>query len=283
LADRTGTNGNIAADPLFANAAGGNFRLKSQGGRWNGLKWVLDLVSSPCLDSGDPASDFALEPAPNGGRINMGYDGNTVAASKAVPPTVVAWGPKGTTVGVTANINITFSEAMIRPSAQGAMFINGVKVSTSSTFGGTFTWLAKKMVFNPTNDLLPGTTYRIVIGKAARSRAGGCMTKGFSYEFTTKGAPPAAVTLAAAPTAFGAQITLSLASSADVTVSIRNLAGREVATLTPGRLEAGVQSLLWNGKSKTGTQVPSGTYLLQVSANTADGSSAQALTSLPIR
>ena len=66
-------------------------------------------------------------------------------------------------------------------------------------------------------------------------------------------------------------------------MSIRNLAGREIATLTPGTLEAGVHSLLWNEKSRTGTRVPAGTYILQVSTNTADGTSAQALTSLQLR
>ena len=68
-----------------------------------------------------------------------------------------------------------------------------------------------------------------------------------------------------------------------MTVSIRNLAGREVALLTPGELAAGVQSLLWNGKSKSGTRVPGGMYLVQVNANTANGASAKAMTSLPLR
>jgi hypothetical protein len=44
--------------------------------------WLFDDVNSPCIDAGDPNSDYSLEPAPNGGRINMGGYGNTQYASK---------------------------------------------------------------------------------------------------------------------------------------------------------------------------------------------------------
>ncbi len=39
------------------------------------------LPDSPCIDAGDPASDFGLEPEPDGGRINMGVYGNTPEAT----------------------------------------------------------------------------------------------------------------------------------------------------------------------------------------------------------
>ena len=35
---------------------------------------------SPTIDMGDPAAAFTLEPAPNGGRVNQGYDGDTAVA-----------------------------------------------------------------------------------------------------------------------------------------------------------------------------------------------------------
>lgn len=72
----------IDSDPLFANANSFDFHLKSQGGRWNGVEWVKDTVTSPAIDSGNPKSSYSLEPTPNGGRINMGYYGNTPFASK---------------------------------------------------------------------------------------------------------------------------------------------------------------------------------------------------------
>lgn len=41
-------------------------------------------VDSPCLHQGDPASDYSLEPYPDGSRINLGAYGNTEQASKRV-------------------------------------------------------------------------------------------------------------------------------------------------------------------------------------------------------
>lgn len=82
MTDQTGTNGNISVDPLFVDAASGNYRLQSTGGHWGGAAWVVDAQTSPCVDAGNPDSAYVLEPAPNGGRINMGFDGNTAYASK---------------------------------------------------------------------------------------------------------------------------------------------------------------------------------------------------------
>ena len=79
--------GNISTDPLCANPAGGDFHLRSQVGRYNPAtaSWIRDTVTSPCIDAGDPASAWVNEPQPNGGRINMGADGNTLFASKSLP------------------------------------------------------------------------------------------------------------------------------------------------------------------------------------------------------
>jgi len=77
--------GNIDADPCFAEANNGDYHLKSQAGRWdpNGESWVQDNVTSPGIDAGDPMSPIGPEPFPNGGRINMGAYGGTVEASKS--------------------------------------------------------------------------------------------------------------------------------------------------------------------------------------------------------
>jgi len=73
----------LEADPLFADPEGNDFHLKSQYGRWSGTAWVCDPATSPCLDAGNPASDYTSEPEPNGGRIEMGVYGNTDEASKS--------------------------------------------------------------------------------------------------------------------------------------------------------------------------------------------------------
>jgi predicted outer membrane repeat protein len=93
--------GNIDADPLFANRIAldpnmaiipsssplvfGDYHLKSEAGRWDpgAGDWVLDEVTSPCIDAGDPDSPVEDEPEPNGGRVNMGAYGGTAEASKS--------------------------------------------------------------------------------------------------------------------------------------------------------------------------------------------------------
>jgi parallel beta-helix repeat protein len=77
--------GNIDADPLFADSDNGDYHLKSQAGRWNPISqsWIQDDVTSPCIDAGDPTSPIGLEPSPNGGIINMGVYGRTIEASKS--------------------------------------------------------------------------------------------------------------------------------------------------------------------------------------------------------
>jgi hypothetical protein len=90
---------NRAAEPNDPNAiwVDGDYHLKSQGGRWDPAteSWVVDDVTSPCIDAGDPNSPIGQEPFPNGGRVNMGAYGGTAEAGKSYfgkPPcaTVIA-------------------------------------------------------------------------------------------------------------------------------------------------------------------------------------------------
>jgi len=79
----------ISFDPLFADPENDDYHLKSGEGRRDPRAndgeggWVEDSVTSPCIDAGDPASDYSQEPLPNGGRINMGAYGGTAEASKS--------------------------------------------------------------------------------------------------------------------------------------------------------------------------------------------------------
>jgi parallel beta-helix repeat protein len=73
--------GNIRVAPLFVNPSSGDYHLQSTVGSFHGGSWLPDLLYSPCIDAGDPSSPFALEPMPNGGRVNMGFEGNTLEAS----------------------------------------------------------------------------------------------------------------------------------------------------------------------------------------------------------
>jgi PKD repeat protein len=73
----------IYVNPLFADQKNHEYHLQSAAGRWNGLTWVKDSVSSPCIDAGYSNSDYSEEPEPNGKRINIGRYGNTEYASKS--------------------------------------------------------------------------------------------------------------------------------------------------------------------------------------------------------
>lgn len=77
-------NNRITGDPLFADAANGDYHVKSAAGRWNGSAWITDVGTSPCIDAGDPVSPYNNEPEPNGGRVNLGCYGNTAEASKSI-------------------------------------------------------------------------------------------------------------------------------------------------------------------------------------------------------
>jgi len=74
---------NLDIAPLFADPENGDYHLKSQAGRWNptGQGWVIDPISSPCIDAGDPSILVGLERFPNGSRINIGAYGSTPEAS----------------------------------------------------------------------------------------------------------------------------------------------------------------------------------------------------------
>ncbi|MBN2181851.1 MAG: leucine-rich repeat domain-containing protein [Sedimentisphaerales bacterium] len=78
--------GNMDLEPLFADPENSDFHLKSQAGRWdpNVERWVIDEVTSSCIDTGDPDISVGLERFPNGGRINMGAYGGTPEASLSI-------------------------------------------------------------------------------------------------------------------------------------------------------------------------------------------------------
>jgi hypothetical protein len=75
--------GNIDSDPIFVDPENGDYHLRSNRGRYwpEHDVWVLDEVTSPCIDSGDPNDKPLNEPVPNGNRINMGAYGGTLQAS----------------------------------------------------------------------------------------------------------------------------------------------------------------------------------------------------------
>ncbi len=92
--NNTNSTTDLHVDPLFVNAPSSydspinpenvDFHLKSLSGHWNNSIWINDAKTSPCIDAGDPNSDFSKEPKPSGKRINIGAYGNTANASKSI-------------------------------------------------------------------------------------------------------------------------------------------------------------------------------------------------------
>ncbi len=78
----------IETGPLFADPNNNDYHLKSKRGRyWPQYDlWALDSVTSPCVDAGDPNSDYSSEAMPNGARINMGAYGGTAYGSMSEWP-----------------------------------------------------------------------------------------------------------------------------------------------------------------------------------------------------
>ena len=108
--------GNINIDPQFVDPNNGDFHLKSQAGRWDTASetWVIDTISSPCIDAGDPNTPIASERFPNGDRINIGAYGGTTEASLSplwlIPDSPgKAFNPYPTDGAVGAEINPTLS------------------------------------------------------------------------------------------------------------------------------------------------------------------------------
>ncbi len=75
----------INDNPLFADADNDDYHLQSAAGRWDPVSesWVVDAVTSPCIDAGNPGCDLGDETNDsNNVRINMGAYGGTDKASK---------------------------------------------------------------------------------------------------------------------------------------------------------------------------------------------------------
>jgi T5SS/PEP-CTERM-associated repeat protein len=98
-------------DPLFADRA--HYHLQSTegfytNGYFSGGYWTNAAFNSDLIDLGHDQSDWSREPAPNGGRINMGAYGGTEVASKSAdiaadPVTIInsgaqAWGHRTVTL-----------------------------------------------------------------------------------------------------------------------------------------------------------------------------------------
>ena len=109
------------------------FHLKSEKGRWDGTQWVYDDVTSYCINTGAPFSNYTNEPIPNGNRINIGAFGNTPYASMSdsIPDIngFIAY-PNPTTGLITISDEFINQEFYVY-SLTGEMVKNGIITSTT--------------------------------------------------------------------------------------------------------------------------------------------------------
>lgn len=85
---QAGMGGIVYSDPMFADANGEDYHLRSERGRYWPVHdvWVLDDVTSPAIDAGIPVIDPSNERMPNGGQVNIGAYGDSAYASMSEWP-----------------------------------------------------------------------------------------------------------------------------------------------------------------------------------------------------
>ena len=79
-----GDQHSFRADPLFVDAAGGDYHVKSRAGCWSNGAWTKAEATSWAIDGGNPGADWQNErpsTGGNGGRVNLGAYGGGPQAS----------------------------------------------------------------------------------------------------------------------------------------------------------------------------------------------------------
>lgn len=184
--------GNIDTDPLFADP-NGDYHLKSQTGRWNPdtQRWVVDAVTSPCIDAGDPAGGTGFEPFPHGTLINMGAYGGTFDASLSpsvlVVRSVKAFNPDPPTGAVEINPSVVLSwtaglGALVHDVYLGISFENVAEGTRDTRAGALVSESQAQTSYDPPGWLGSNQVYW---WRVDETDAQGNTTKGDVWRFTT--------------------------------------------------------------------------------------------------
>ena len=183
-------------------------------------------------------------------------------------PVPISWSPQGDSVPVSSRIVVVFDKPMDPASFTADTF------KVNPAVPGRITVVDKRVTYIPDAPLAAGTTYHVWISGQVKTSTGRIMGRNFAWSFKTA-AVAATTTLVATANAVatgeGAQITVNLSSAATVSVQIRNLGGQVIAALPPRALDAGLSTLLWDGRSAHGTRVPAGRYFTDVAACSPNG------------
>lgn len=191
----TTANGIMLLDPLYVSPANDLYNLKSRAGHYAGA-WVNDAVTSPCVDAGSPWLTATLEPAPNGARINMGFEGNTEQASKSIGALVSSVSPANGATGVSRRpqIVVNFQRPVDQASAESHFDL----YSGPTNPDGTFSWPVpnRRLIYTPVV-LGAGAPWTISVSSGVKLWDGTTTALPFSSSFMSGDRP---VVLGAAPT-----------------------------------------------------------------------------------
>ena len=126
---------------------------------------------------------------------------------------------------------------------------------------GTYTWTVTDPV---------GAYAFLKVAAVDGSGLSGCdVSDGYFSIAYSQDVPTASVSFAFAvgrpnPTPGAATVQLTLPEGARVRVSVHDLAGRRVATLQDGRLDAGAHAWRWDGADAAGRRLPGGIYFVRL-------------------
>ncbi|MGD2094193.1 MAG: hypothetical protein PVH77_04205 [Phycisphaerales bacterium] len=191
--------GNIDVEPMFANLENGDYHLKSQAGRWDpaAQNWVIDDISSLCIDAGKPGDPVGLERFPNGGRINMGAYGGTPEASLTPRQLIFLLGqasnPNPADGAVDVGISVRFSWTAGRNAASHDVYLgadrDAVANADTSDTTGIYQGRQSATTYYPPEGIIGGSivTYYWRIDEVGSDDE---IVTGAVWTFTTVAAPP---------------------------------------------------------------------------------------------
>ncbi len=131
-------------------------------------------------------------------------------------------------------------------------------------------------------DLATGRSMYLRTVPAYRFRAGG---EARSFRLTLAGEGTVMLTSVSAVGGAGrGEVTYALSAAARVTVEIRSISGRLVRTVSAGDLApAGVATVVWDGRNRTGSSAPAGVYLVRVTAESDTGQRSSVVRTLSLQ
>ena len=188
---------NISIDCLFSESLDYEIRIENATGA------LIEMISSGTTKDPDPKWWNTTTGTPAGTYIvNVTMDNSTSGLSSyndtntievtdtsdTTPPAVIGNSPTGTSVPVTADVTVTFDEAMNQTSAEDAF-------SILPDVDGAFSWSGNAMTFTPAADLADNTTYDITISIDAKDLAGNPLSGPFTWNFTTATVMPTSTTV----------------------------------------------------------------------------------------